>query len=79
LDLGLRVTINTDNRLITKTTVTEELYRVHTAMRVPFKDIKTLVTAGFKSAFLPFHDRQAALRRVSQELSRYDDAGRLTA
>jgi adenosine deaminase len=79
LDLGVRVTINTDNRLITKTTVTDELYRVHTAMRVPFRDIKTLVTAGFKSAFLPFHDKQAALRKVSQELARYDDAGRLTA
>jgi adenosine deaminase len=78
LDLGLRVTINTDNRLITKTTVTDELYRVHTAMRVPFRDIKTLVTAGFKSAFLPFHDKQAALRKVSLELARYDDAGRLT-
>lgn len=79
LDLGLRVTVNTDNRLITKTTVTDELYRVHTAMRVPFRDIKTLVTAGFKSAFLPFHDKQAALRKVSQELARYDDQGRPTA
>jgi adenosine deaminase len=78
LDLGLRVTINTDNRLITKTTVTDELYRVHTAMRVPFRDIKTLITAGFKSAFLPFHDKQAALRRVSQELARYDDQGQAT-
>jgi len=79
LDLGLRVTVNTDNRLITKTTVTDELYRVHTAMRVPFHDIKTLVTAGFKSAFLPFHDKQAALRKVSQELARYDDLGRPVA
>jgi len=79
LDLGVRVTVNTDNRLITKTTVTDELYRVHTAMRVPFRDIKTIVTAGFKSAFLPFHDKQAALRKVSQELGRYDDAGRLTS
>lgn len=79
LDLGLRVTVNTDNRLITKTTVTDELYRVHTAMRVPFRDIKTLVTAGFKSAFLPFHDKQAALRKVSQELARYDDQGRPVA
>jgi adenosine deaminase len=78
LDLGLRVTINTDNRLITKTTVTDELYRVHTAMRVPFRDIKTLITAGFKSAFLPFHDKQAALRKVSLELSRYDEQGQAT-
>ena len=68
-DLGLRVTINTDNRLITKTSVSEELYRVHRDMRVPFEDIKTMVSSGFKSAFLPFHDKQAALRRVSEELA----------
>jgi adenosine deaminase len=78
-DLGLRVTVNTDNRLITKTTVTDELYRVHTEMRVPFRDLKTIITAGFKSAFLPFHDKQAALRHVSRELARYDDNGDLTA
>ena len=74
-DLGLRVTINTDNRLITKTSVSEELYRVHKEMRVPFSDIKAMVINGFKSAFLPFHDKQAALRKVSHELSLFDDQG----
>ncbi len=74
-DLGVRVTINTDNRLITKTSVSEELYRVHKEMRVPFLDIKKMVTAGFKSAFLPFHDKQAALRRATKELARFDDVG----
>lgn len=67
-NLGLRVTVNTDNRLITKTSVTEELYRVHKEMRMSFEDIKTIVTYGFKSAFLPFHDKQAAMRRVTAEL-----------
>lgn len=74
-DLGLRVTVNTDNRLITKTSVSEELYRVHHQMRVPFFDIKEIVIAGFKSAFLPFHDKQAALRKVSQELACFDATG----
>lgn len=68
-DLGLRVTINTDNRLITKTSVSEELYRVHRTMRVPFADILAMVQNGFKSAFLPFHDKKAALRRVAEELA----------
>jgi adenosine deaminase len=75
-DLGLRVTVNTDNRLITNTSVSEELYRVHKQMRVPFADIKKIVSAGFKSAFLPFHDKQAALRRASKELAQFDDRGR---
>jgi adenosine deaminase len=75
-DLGVRVTINTDNRLITKTTVSEELYRVHTELKMPFEDMKHMIVAGFKSAFLPFHDKQAALRRVSQELGSFDAGGR---
>jgi adenosine deaminase len=78
-DLGLRVTINTDNRLITDTSVSRELSIVHSEMRVPFADIKAMIVAGFKSSFQPFHEKQAMLRRVSSELSRYDDAGALRA
>jgi adenosine deaminase len=79
-DLGLRVTVNTDNRLITDTSVSKELWLVHTKMGVPFKDIKSLIVAGFKSSFQPFHEKQAALRKVAAELDRYDDDGnRLTA
>ena len=76
-DLGLRVTVNTDNRLITDTNVSKELWLVHTEMGVPFYDIKTMIISGFKSSFLPFHDKQAALRRVVNELERYDDDGNL--
>ena len=76
-DLGLRVTINTDNRLITDTSVSKELFLVHREMRVPFPDIKAMILAGFKSSFQPFHEKQAMLRRVAVELDRYDDAGEL--
>ena len=74
-DLGLRESINTDNRLITDTTVSKELWLVHTEMGVPFVDIKAMVLAGFKSSFLPFHEKQALLRQVSAELAEYDDHG----
>lgn len=76
-DLGLRVTVNTDNRLITNTTVSRELWLVHTEMQIPFCDIKSMILAGFKSSFRPFHERQGDLRRVSKELERYDDHGQL--
>ncbi len=78
-DLGVRVTINTDNRLITDTSVSKELYLVHTQMNVPFADIKSMIVAGFKSSFRPFHEKQAALRDVVTELNRYDDQGQLVA
>jgi adenosine deaminase len=74
-DLGLRITINTDNRLITDTSVSKELYLAHSQLGVPFADIKSMIIAGFKSSFQPFHEKQAQLRRVVAELSRYDDAG----
>jgi adenosine deaminase len=74
-DLGLRVSINTDNRLITDTTVSKELWLVHSEMGVPFSDIKAMVLAGFKSSFLPFHEKQALLRQVAAELEQYDDHG----
>jgi adenosine deaminase len=74
-DLGVRVTVNTDNRLITDTSVSKELWLVHSQMGVPFSDIKSMVLAGFKSSFLPFNEKQVYLRRVGTELARYDDSG----
>ncbi len=74
-DLGLRVTVNTDNRLITDTTVSKELWLVHTQLGVPFREIQSMIIAGFKSAFRPFHEKQAALRRVVADLRRYDEHG----
>jgi adenosine deaminase len=70
-DLGVRVTVNTDNRLITDTTVSRELHLCHTELGLECKDIARIILAGFKSAFLPFHIRQQYLRRVSAELERF--------
>ncbi len=68
LDFGCRVTINTDNRLITDTTVTKELVTVARALKLNAVDIRNLLIHGFKSAFLPFHDRAELLRRVTKEM-----------
>ncbi|HZF55274.1 MAG TPA: adenosine deaminase [Polyangiaceae bacterium] len=73
--LGLRVTVNTDNRLVTDTTVSHELWHCHAKMGMTLKDIKSIVVAGFKSAFLPFHVKQAYLRRVTEELERFSPDG----
>ncbi|GAC1351951.1 MAG: adenosine deaminase [Polyangiales bacterium] len=75
VDLGLRVTVNTDNRLVTDTTVSKELWLCHTEMGLTLGDLKSIVLAGFKSSFLPFHVKQEYLRRASQELARFHDDG----
>ena len=68
-DFGLRVTINTDNRLITDTTVTKELSVAHREMGFTLEDLCTLLVQGFKSAFLPFREKQDLLKAVNQEIA----------
>ena len=68
-DLGLRVTVNTDNRLITDTTVSKELWLCHTQAGMTVAEIKHMIMNGFKAAFLPFHVKQAYLRRIAKELA----------
>jgi adenosine deaminase len=73
-DLGIRVTVNTDNRLITDTTVSKELWLCHTQLGMTVAEIKHMILNGFKAAFLPFHQKQAFLRRIGPELSQIPDA-----
>ena len=77
-DLGVRVTVNTDNRLITDTTVSKELFIVHTEMDVGWPSLKSIILNGFKSAFLPFHERRAMLRAVAIELEQLEREFHLT-
>jgi adenosine deaminase len=72
-NLGLRVTVNTDNRLVTDTTVSKELWLCHTQMGLTLGDLKGIILAGFKSAFLPFHVKQQYLRSVSDELKTFTE------
>lgn len=72
-DLGLRVTVNTDNRLITDTTVSKELWLTHTQMGLTLEDMKRIITNGFKAAFLPFHIKQAMMRGVVKELEQFTE------
>ncbi len=75
VNLGLRVTINTDNRLVTDTTVSKELWLCHTEMGMGLGEIKQMILSGYKSAFLPFHVKQEYLRAVSEELCGFTDEG----
>jgi adenosine deaminase len=72
-NLGLRVTVNTDNRLVTDTSVSRELWLCHTQMGLGLDDLKQIITSGFKSAFLPFHVKQQYLRSVTAELKAFTE------
>ena len=68
LDFGIRVTVNTDNRLITDTTVTKELKILAQQFKLTAKDIRNILVGGFKSAFLTFHDRAQLVRKAQNEI-----------
>jgi adenosine deaminase len=68
LDYGLRLTINTDNRLITDTTVTNEYWIAHKHLGLSLEDLTTTMVSGFKSAFLPFREKQDLLKSVNAEI-----------
>jgi adenosine deaminase len=73
VDYGLRVTINTDNRLMSDTTVTKELHLCHRYYGWSLNTIKEIIIAGFKSAFMPYREKADLLAEVAHELATYDD------
>ena len=68
-DVGVRVSLNTDNRLITDTTVTDELWLAHEKLGFTLEELKVILVQGFKSAFLPYREKRALLRRVNDALA----------
>ncbi|TMQ71756.1 MAG: adenosine deaminase [Candidatus Eisenbacteria bacterium] len=67
---GLRVTLNTDSRLISDTTVSNEILIAARAFRLSPYEVKRILIMGFKSAFLPYGDKARTLRNVSLEIDR---------
>jgi len=70
-DLGLRVTVNTDNRLVTGTTVSREFLVIHEQLGFSLEEIKEIILMGFKSAFLPYAIKRALLSEVVSELKAF--------
>jgi adenosine deaminase len=58
---GLRVTVNTDNRLMSNTTMTNELALCCEHLGFDLEEIKKLILNGFKSAFLRYPERKALI------------------
>jgi adenosine deaminase len=61
---GLNVVLNTDNRLMSGTTLTDEFQAASRTLGVGFDDLARMALNGFESAFLPWHERQALLDRA---------------
>jgi adenosine deaminase len=68
LKLGVRVTLNTDNRLVSSTTMTDELDRAVRTFDLDPIDVRQVLLNGFKSAFVPYSEKGALLRRAVHEI-----------
>jgi adenosine deaminase len=67
---GLRVTLNTDSRLISATTATHEILLATRAFRLSPYELKRVIINGFKSSFLPYAQKARVLREVTLEIDR---------
>ncbi|GAB4318732.1 MAG: adenosine deaminase [Candidatus Sumerlaeia bacterium] len=63
-DYGLRVTINTDNRLMSDTTVTRELSLAVKHLSFTLDEIRDVLISGFKSTFQHFNQKKVLLNRA---------------
>ena len=67
-DQGIRVTINTDNRLMSVTTLTKEFLLAHKLFGFKLHDFREMIIMAIKSAFLPYAERKQMIRGIADEL-----------
>jgi len=64
MDLRFRVTVNTDNRLMSATSLSQELMQLVDSFGIGWSQIGRLTTNAMKSAFIPFDERLELLERA---------------
>jgi len=62
--LRFRVTINTDNRLMSATSMSREMYQMVKECDWTFQDLQLVTINALKSAFIPFEERLAIIEEV---------------
>jgi adenosine deaminase len=62
--LRFRVTINTDNRLMSRTSMTNEMVEVVKAFNWNFQDLQRVTINALKSSFIPFEERLAIIEEI---------------
>jgi len=74
IDYGLRVTLNTDNRTISSTTLTDEFMLAIELLGLEYATIKYVILNGFKSAFLPYKERVRLINDTLKEFEEIEEA-----
>ena len=67
-DNGIRVTLNTDNRLMSGTTLTDEFKIAKQLFGFGLHDFREITITAMKSAFLHYAARKKMIRNIAEEL-----------
>jgi adenosine deaminase len=68
-DAGLNVVLNTDNRLMSGTTLTDEYAHAARHLDFSFDELCTVALNGFESAFLPADERRELVAAATAEIA----------
>ncbi|MDG2331348.1 MAG: adenosine deaminase [Flavobacteriales bacterium] len=68
LDAGIRVTVNTDNRLISNTSLTNEYIKIVKHYNLSISELKKLILNGFTAGFLPYEERKELVEEIRLNL-----------
>ena len=74
-DRGMNVVLNTDSRLISGTTLTDEYLIAARHHGFTFEELSTIALNGFASAFIPWEQRLGLLARARAEIQRLCGTG----
>ncbi|HET9797217.1 MAG TPA: adenosine deaminase [Gemmatimonadaceae bacterium] len=66
---GLNVVLNTDNRLMSGTTLTDEYLHAAHSLDFTFDELATVAMNGFESAFIPYAERVRLAARAREEIA----------
>jgi adenosine deaminase len=74
-DRGMNVVLNTDNRLMSGVTLTDEYVAAARHLDFTFEELSEIARNGFTSAFIPWQDRETLLERVNGEIAQLAGEG----
>ncbi len=73
-DAGIIISLNTDNRLMSATTVTEEYWRAHQYLGFTWEELANIALMSFESSFLHWEEKQRMLEQVREEIRELEGA-----
>jgi adenosine deaminase len=68
-DRGMNVVLNTDNRLMSGTTLTDEYLRAAQTLDFTFDELCEIALNGFAAAFIPWEERERLIAEAQSEIA----------